>query len=273
MIEEEGGMLINGEEAEGYYVTRPWASDVVNNEEETDFINSSNFGLSDFFNGTWEVSTLYKKKADKVKPVDLPHPGGMKPEGTKNWRMRAISKEFYQPGKYSGWIIPKFSSIKRGSRLTPERLEKLRVGKGMTEEEKDIFYEVMFNREAAVAFDFNEKGYFSGEVEPPYKIPTIEHIAWQAKNFKVPKALEGVVINIIKDRMDCGALERSFGPYRNPWFLVPKKTPGKYRLINSAQRLNAVTIRDASLPPTVDEFSEEFAGYPLNITSGFFFGI
>ena len=76
-----------GEEAEGYYVTRPWASDVVNNEEETDFINSSIFGLSDFFDGTWEVSTLYKKKPDKVKPVNLPHPGGMKPEGTKNWRM------------------------------------------------------------------------------------------------------------------------------------------------------------------------------------------
>ena len=62
--------------------------------------------------------------------------------------------------------------------------------------------------------------------------------------------------------MECGALERSFGLYRNPWFLVPKKS-GKYRLINSAQKLNAGTIRDASLPPTVDEFSEEFAGFPL----------
>ena len=44
--------------------------------------------------------------------------------------------------------------------------------------------------------------------------------------------------------------------------MVPKKA-GKYRLINSAQRLNALTIRDASLPLTVDEFSEEFAGYPF----------
>ena len=69
-------------------------------------------------------------------------------------------------------------------------------------------------------------------------------------------------MKIIKGRVECGALERSFGPYRNPWFLVPKKS-GKYMLINSAQRLNAVTIRDASLPPTVDEFSEEFAGFPL----------
>ena len=36
-----------------------------------------------------------------------------------------------------------------------------------------------------------------------------------------------------------------------------------YRLINSAQRINAVSIRDASLPPGADEFSERFAGYPL----------
>jgi hypothetical protein len=36
----------------------------------------------------------------------------------------------------------------------------------------------------------------------------------------------------------------------------------RYRLISSAQRINAVTIRDASLPP-VDEVSERFAGFPL----------
>ena len=44
--------------------------------------------------------------------------------------------------------------------------------------------------------------------------------------------------------------------------LVPKKA-GKYRLINPAEKLNAVTIKDASLPPSADNFSEEFAGFPL----------
>ena len=130
---------------------------------------------------------------------------------------KAISKEEYQPRKYAGWIIPKFSNIKRGSRLTPERIQKLRIGKGMTVEEKEVFHEILFNREAAVAFDFKKKGYFSSEIEPPHVVPTIDHVAWQAKNFKVPKALEGEVINIMKDRMDCRALERSFRPYRNPY--------------------------------------------------------
>ena len=85
---------------------------------------------------------------------------------------------------------------------------------------------------------------------------------------------------MIEDRLACGTIERSFGPYRNPWFLVEKpgfekdedgnlildsnqKPIKRYPLINSAQRINAVSIRDASLPPGADEFSEKFAGYPL----------
>ncbi len=113
------------------------------------------------------INTLYKKKADKIKPVDLPHPGGIKPEGALNWRTKAISQEIYQPGKYAGWIIPKFSSIKKGSRLTPERLGKLKLGEGLSDEEKDVFYEMLYNREAAIAFNFEEKGYFNSEIEPP----------------------------------------------------------------------------------------------------------
>ena len=66
----------------------------------------------------------------------------------------------------------------------------------------------------------------------------------------------------MKKKLECVALERCCGPYRNPWFLVPKKSR-VYHLINTAQRLNTVTIKDASLPPSADEFSEEFAGFPL----------
>ena len=37
----------------------------------------------------------------------------------------------------------------------------------------------------------------------------------------------------------------------------------RYRLINSAQKINEVSIRDVSLPPAVEEFSERLAGYPV----------
>jgi hypothetical protein len=56
-------------------------------------------------------------------------------------------------------------------------------------------------------------------------------------------------------------LEYSKGLYRNLWFLVKKKKPREYRLINLAMHLNIVTRRDTNLLLSVDEFADEFAGY------------
>jgi hypothetical protein len=68
-------------------------------------------------------------------------------------------------------------------------------------------------------------------------------------------------VKILKERLDKRILEYSEGPYKNLWFLIKKKTLKDYRLINSATYLNTITRRDANLLPTVDEFTEEFAGY------------
>jgi len=68
---------------------------------------------------------------------------------------------------------------------------------------------------------------------------------------------------IVKEKLDGGILEHSQGPYRSRYFLVAKKESGSMRLINDVQLLNKVTIRDAGMPPAVDQFSEEFAGHPI----------
>ena len=56
-------------------------------------------------------------------------------------------------------------------------------------------------------------------------------------------------------------LEYFKGLYRNPWFLVKKKKPGEYRLINLAIHLNVVIRRDANLSPFVNKFTDKFTGY------------
>lgn len=56
-----------------------------------------------------------------------------------------------------------------------------------------------------------------------------------------------------------GVYEHCQSPYRNPWFAVKKKDDD-YRLVNAAMNINRVTIRDAALPPSADEFSEDVAG-------------
>jgi hypothetical protein len=56
-------------------------------------------------------------------------------------------------------------------------------------------------------------------------------------------------------------LEYSKGLYKNPWFLVKKKKPGEYRLINLAIYLNIITRRNINLPPFINKFINEFIDY------------
>ena len=67
-------------------------------------------------------------------------------------------------------------------------------------------------------------------------------------------------------------LEKCFGPYRNPWFLVAKKAKGQYWLVNACMEMNQYTIQDANLPPSVDEFSEEFVGCQMSSLINWFSG-
>lgn len=220
------------------------------------------------------IRTLYKKKADKVRPISLGKSSAGVPPGNPDWKDELVkeSRKNYEPGKYDKWFEPKFSGLERGSRLTPDRLSKLVVGDGLTSEELEIFHEMLFYREKALAFDFTHRGKVRPEVSPPQIIDTIDHDAWQSPGFPVPKALLPTVVEMIQERLDSGILEYCQGPYRNSWFLTRKKEKKKYRLINGVIKMNAVTIRDANAPPSVDEFSEEFAGCRLASLVDFFSG-
>lgn len=224
--------------------------------------------------GYANVYTAYKRKDRKVRPVDYGGALDASVGGDPKWRERAIARERppLVPGKFDKWLTPKFSDIPRGARLTEERIGTLDIGSDLWPCERQVLIELLYNREAAISFDFKEMGKVRHEVAPPSRIRTVEHKAWQAKNFPIPRALEGEVVKMIGERLGYGVLEYCQSPYRNAWFLVAKSTPGKYRLINAAVLFNAVTIRDANLPPSVDAFSEDFAGCQLSSLVDFFSG-
>jgi hypothetical protein len=209
----------------------------------------------------YTVNGAYKTKDKKVQPVDQADEEGKKPGGRRDWYSRSKTRDTPQEqiGIYQQYILPRISDIPRQSRLTPERMKELDIG-DLQPAERMLLEEVLINREKAFAFEWPDCGQIHEDVSPPIEINTIEHKAWQAANFPCPKPLLPLVVKMLKDRLDRGVLEYSEGPYRNPWFLVKKKKPGEYRLINSATHLNAVTRRDANLPPSVDEFANEFAG-------------
>src|ERR1700761_7179949 len=152
------------------------------------------------------VNTLYKRKADKVNPVDADLRDGSTPGGLPDWRARAQAREKAEgfegrPYRFSSWIHGRRAQFPRGQRLTQERLEKLVIGPDVTPQEKEVLVEILYNREGALAWDWKEIGRVHPEVAPPQKIRTVPHIPWQAKSFPVPKALEPVIINLIKEKL------------------------------------------------------------------------
>src|SRR5436305_5342742 len=119
--------------------------------------------------------------------------------------------------------------------------------------------EMLINREKVFTFKWQECGQFYKDVLPPIMICTVKHKAWQVASYPCPKALLPLVIKMFKDRLDHGVLEYLDGLYRNRWFLVKKKKPGEYRLINLATPMNIVTRRDTNLPLLADKFTDKFA--------------
>src|SRR5205809_951120 len=84
--------------------------------------------------------------------------------------------------------------------------------------------------------------------------------------------MQEAATEMVKEKLTYGILEPSQGPYRSRYFLVVKKKPGDWRFINDVQPLNKVTIRDSALPPSVDEFSKDFAGYSISSAIDYFSG-
>ena len=52
--------------------------------------------------------------------------------------------------------------------------------------------------------------------------------------------------------------------------MVKKKTPRKYQFVNVVVELNRVTVKEANLPPSADEFFEEFVGCIISSLIDFF---
>jgi len=111
--------------------------------------------------GRYGVNTAYKRKGEKVRPINTSESTGEKPGGLVNWKpvvLKLLMEERkrhppLEPPNlpYMDHIIPKVSTIARGSRLTPERLRKLRLSMDLTSNEKMMLVEILFTREAALA--------------------------------------------------------------------------------------------------------------------------
>ena len=160
-----------------------------------------------------------------------------------------------------------------GRRLTQERWEALQVGADgcLWEEEIRLVFDILMRKERALAWCEAEKGRFKEEYFPPVIIPTVEHEPWAQRNFPIPPGLFDQVVEIIRDKIASGAYEPSTSSYCSRWFCVSKKN-GKLRPVHDLQPLNAVTVKDASLPPGVEQFTERCGGRVIYTLADIFVG-
>lgn len=58
--------------------------------------------------------------------------------------------------KYIHWLISKFTLIIKRTRLISKQLAKMIISNGMISKKKDLFTEILYNREAVLTSDFTE---------------------------------------------------------------------------------------------------------------------
>jgi len=159
------------------------------------------------------------------------------------------------------------------AKITEERMKAIGINSQgfLWPEEEKLFQQIILLNQDAVAFVQTDRGTFKKSYFSDYIIPTVEHIPWSFKNIPIPPGIKNDVMDLLKEKIDAGVYEQSQSSYRARWFCVPKKS-GKLRIVHDLQPLNRVTIRDAGLPPIVDDFVEPFAGHQCYTVFDLFWG-
>ena len=148
--------------------------------------------------------TIYKRKDRKVRPANVPLPNGENPPNIPSSHLAPITSISQLPPLDAPMPSTgqKGKTVPRGSRLTPERLASMKIGVGfLSEKEKQLFIDILFEYEGAVAFDESEMGLLDPSIEPPVVIPTVPHTPWQQQNIRLPKAMQDVATAHVQEKL------------------------------------------------------------------------
>jgi hypothetical protein len=170
--------------------------------------------------------TIYKRKNQKIKLNDICVSNDFKSDDDVTWKEKIIKKKKYfknLTNQFAKFFIFKFFELTKETRLKFERIQKMQIKVELLKREKELLFEMLFNREIALFWDFIEKDSVRSKITSLMKIRTMFHEAWQILEFQILKALTKIVAEMMKDRIKNDVLEFCYELYRNSWFLVKKK--------------------------------------------------
>jgi len=173
----------------------------------------------------------YKPVALKVKPV----------LGTLPERFRIIREIMGNPLRGLPELPEHPPEFSPKGRYTAERKEKLDLGhmsNFLWPEERKLMHWVVAEQNQAFAWENNERGKFKEEYFLAIEIPTVAHVPWVERPFRILPAIHDEVCSIIKRKIDAGVYEPSNSSYRSRWFCVIKKDRKSLRIVHSLEPLN-----------------------------------
>ena len=207
--------------------------------------------------------TAYKRVDQKVRPVP-----GVFPENIKVRRI--IPEDPLLSLPQLPIVPPDFTPT---TKLTTERMNDLNIHSNpfLWPEEIKLFQHIFKLNERSLAFHQSERGTFREDYFSPYIYPVVDHIPWVHRNIPIPPGIRDKVIALLREKIEAGVYEPSQASYRSKWFCVLKKN-GSLRIVHDLQPLNAVSIRDAGIPPILDDFVEPFAGRAIYTVFDLYWG-
>jgi hypothetical protein len=151
-----------------------------------------------------KVYTIYKRKNQKIKLNDTCVSDDFKSNDDVSWKKNIIKKKKYFKNfidQFAEFLISKFSELAKKARWKSERIQRMQIENELLKRKKELFLEMLFNREIALFWNFIEKNSIRFEVSLFMKIRIVSHEIWQVFEFQVLKALMKTVAQIIKDRI------------------------------------------------------------------------
>jgi hypothetical protein len=195
-------------------------------------------------------SYLYKKVANKTRPVATTLP--------ENFRI--IRHDHPDPLAGMPPLPSRPPDFVPTGRFTLERRNKMPLGREfLWPEEVKLAEWIVCTHNTAFAWTDDERGSFDPKYFAPIEIPHISHIPWVLRQGPIPRGILDEVTEIIKSKWKSGVYEPSSSSYNSRWFCVYKKDGKSLRLVHSLEPLNAVTIKNAAMPPYTDIVAEDFA--------------
>lgn len=168
-------------------------------------------------------------------------------------------------------VLPNLVRYPVCSALTAVRERELNFGPGVSEELRAFAIRRFQEYKGTFAFDMSELGRTT-LVE--HHIDTGDARPIKTRPFRLPPKMKEELARQVDELTATGILEVASGAWALPAFLVPKKTPGKFRLVGDMRKLNEVTLADVYPLPYCEELVENMAGYRwysvIDALSGFF---